>query len=405
MGLSFYYIASGKLYSYKDGKHTEIRSGVLDSYIYKVRDSAGRNEWKYSGEGANFRGAYTPGADAESRVAAVTSRVYCAEKCGEDLIYSLAIDRSTGIYHVPANGGAEGIVISSADSAYYDFNIKNGRMTVTSAFAGESHIGVLTMGSTNCQIYTEGHTWDSRPVWSATDDNKIYFCCAGLPIEDSGEEHRTHQPDYTELVTQMFTSSAPTTQRGPSSICLLDISNGTMDDVLSDEKYDFTSPQSMPDGSLYYIRRPYAHDNGGGSALGCLGETLLLPIRLFGALFGFLNVFSAKYSGKTLSKTVGAKNRDEAKLFIDGNLINAEAELRANRTRQDENPGIIPHTWELRRHEANGEDTLIRRGVAAYRVDEESGDILISNGSAILRRTRDGKEEKLSDTAKVTFIR
>lgn len=405
MGLSFYYIANGKLHSYVDGKDTELRSGVLDSYLYKVRDSAGRNEWKYTGEGANFRGAYTPGADAESRVAAVTSRVFCAEKCGDNLIYSLAIDRTTGVYRVPKDGGAEGIVISSGDTAYYDFNIKNGRMTVTSAFAGESHIGVLTMGSTNCRVYTEGHTWDSRPVWSAIDDNKIYFCCAGLPIEDSDAERRSHQPDYSEMVTQMFTTSAPTTRRGPSSICLLDISNGTMDELLSDDKYDYTAPQSMPDGSLYYIRKPYASDNGGGSALGCLGETLMLPIRLLRALFGFLNVFSAKYSGKTLSKTVGAKNQDEAKLFIDGNLINAEAELRANRTRGEENPGIIPHSWELRRREANGEDTLIRRGVVAYRVIEESGDILISNGSAILKRTHDGKEEKMVSVSQVTFIR
>ena len=131
----------------------------------------------------------------------------------------------------------------------------------------------------------------------------------------------------------------------------------------------------------------------------------MLPFRLVGALFGFLNVFTAKYSGKTLSKSAGTKARNEEKMFIDGNLINAEEELRANRSRGEQNPGIIPHSWELRCRRADGEDVLIRRGAAAYRVDEASGEILFSNGSAVIRITPDGKEEKILTAEKVTFIR
>ena len=130
----------------------------------------------------------------------------------------------------------------------------------------------------------------------------------------------------------------------------------------------------------------------------------MLPFRLLSALFNFLNVFSAKYSGKTLSRSGDVKNRDENKLFIDGNLINAEEELKANRSRGDKNPGIIPSSWELRRLDANGNDTLVRKGVVAYRVDEKTGDILISNGSAILSVSSDGKEEKISSASHVTYI-
>ena len=131
----------------------------------------------------------------------------------------------------------------------------------------------------------------------------------------------------------------------------------------------------------------------------------MLPVRIVGALFGFLNVFSAKYSGKTLSKSVGVKNRDEEKLFIEGNLISAEAELRANRNRGEQNPGIIPHSWELHCRKPNGDDVLVRRGVVAYRVDDQTGDILFSNGSAILNLSPDGKEEKILSADQVTFIR
>ena len=57
MSESFYYISAGRLYLHSDGRDTELVSGVLNSYLAKVRDSASRNEWKYTGEGAAFRGA------------------------------------------------------------------------------------------------------------------------------------------------------------------------------------------------------------------------------------------------------------------------------------------------------------------------------------------------------------
>ncbi len=399
--MTFYYIANGKLYFWDGGKAEEITSGVLASYIDRVRDSAQRNEWKHSGEGARFRETFDPGADAESRIAAVSSRIFCAAPQGESLIYSLAIDRTTGIYRRTAGTSAEGIVISSGDYAYQDFDIRGERMVVSAVFAGESHIGVLQMNSPDCRMYTEGHCWDSCPVWSAWERDTVYYSSAGLA--ERSEEAVQRPMDMSQMVTQMFTASAPVT-RGPSAIMKLNIHAGTLDEFLADDRYDFVRPQSMPDGSLYYIRRPYAAESG-GSPMGCLGDLLMLPFRLLGALFGFLNVFTAKYSGKTLSKSAGVKARDEEKMFIDGNLINAEAELRANRSRGEQNPGIIPHTWELRCRRADGEDVLIRRGAAAYRVDEESEEILISNGSAIIHITPDGKEEKILTADKVTFIR
>ena len=58
MGNTFYYIADGKAYLHRDGKEFELRSMVLESYIEKVKESAKRNEWKYSGTGAAFTNTY-----------------------------------------------------------------------------------------------------------------------------------------------------------------------------------------------------------------------------------------------------------------------------------------------------------------------------------------------------------
>ena len=403
MALSFHYISNGKLWHYNDGKTTELRSHILDSYIEKVKESAQRSEWKHSGEGAMFRDAYIPGADAESRVSAVNSRIFCADMYDGSHIYSLAIDRNTGIYRRTDGEKTDGIVISSGDNSYCDFDIMNDRMVLTSAFAGESHIGVLKMGSTDCRMYTEGSTWDSQPVWSMTEDDIVYFCSSGLPENNTSE--RPERPmDMQQMAVRMFTSAPQPKKRGPTAICRLDIAHGELTEFIEDEKYDHIRPQSLPNGSLCYIRRPYETESA-PQTLGCLGDLFMLPVRLLSALFGFLNVFSAKYSGKTLSKTYGAKNPDEQKLFIDGNLINAEAELRANRTSGDKNPGIIPRSWELRCRLPNGDDRLIKKGVAAYHIDTTTGDIIISNGSAIIKIARDGSEEKLLSAEQVTFIR
>ncbi|MBQ9121776.1 MAG: hypothetical protein IJY12_05400 [Clostridia bacterium] len=404
MSLSFHYIAEGKAYCFRDGKATELDSKVLKSYVDRVKTSARRTEWKYSGSGAEFTGTYRAGADAESRVASIFSRVHCLRTWEDEVLYSLTIDRTSGIYRkTEDNAASDGIVISDAENAYHDFDIRNGRIVLSAAFAGESHIGIMRLGENICDMYTEGHSWDSAPVWSAVSPDRIYFCCAGLPIEEAPEPTADHPKSYSDMVNEMY-SSATVAPRGASAICLLDLVAGTIDEVLSNGKYDYLHPQSTPDGSLYYIRRPYRASSGGSGALGCLGDIFLLPVRLIGALFGFLNVFSAKYSGKTLSKNTDVKNRDERQMLIDGNLIHAEEELKANKRHGDKNPGIIPRSWELRRIAPDGSDTLIRAGVAAFRVDEEDGSILVSNGSHILRLTTDGGEEKLHSATGVTAI-
>jgi len=398
MESGIYCIANGKLYLCRGGTAEEIRSGVLAAYLDRVRDSAQRNEWKHTGEGAVFREAYIPGADAESRLAAVFSRVYCAAEYGDALIYSISIDRTCGIYRKSGGSGQEGIVLSNGESACREFDIFCGRMAVSSAFAGECHIGVMEMGTTDCRMWTEGHCRDTAPVWSRAERDVIFYCSVGLA------ENAAQEPENpVQSTVQMFAGAAPSAARSPSAIMKLHIGTGALDEVLADDHWDYLSPQSTADGALYYIRRPYRTESG-TSPLGCLGDIVLLPFRLIRALFGFLNVFSAKYSGKTLSKTAGVKQRDEEKLFIDGNLIHAEAELRANRSRGDKNPGIIPHSWELRRRMPDGTDELIRRGVMAYRA-EDDGTVYISNGSAVLRIAPDGAEEKVLALGQVSFIR
>ena len=404
MSLSFYYVSNGKMYRFEDGKGGELRSEVLDSYVFKVKDSAERNEWKYNGSGAAFTGTFQHRANASDAVSSIYSQVNCIGEYNGDIIYSIDIDNTNGIYRKSSSNANDGIVLCSSSTAYRDFDIRGDLMVTTVSFAGESHVGILNLETKGFNIYTEGRSVDTSPTWSFADREKVYFASSGLPENDDRSRQENDAPmGISQMVNEMY-SAARASRRGPSSICVLDILQGTLDEVLANDRYDYTHPQSTSDGSLYYIRKPYKSSGGAMESLGCLADILLLPVRLFEALFGFLNVFSAKYSGKTLSRR-DVKQRDEREMFIDGNLINAEKELRDNQRRGEANPGIIPRSWELRRLDKDGNDTLIKCGVAAFRVNEERGDILVSNGSLILRIDKDGKEEKLLSAEGVVFIK
>ena len=404
MGYNFYYIAEGKLYEYKDGKENGISSVVLNSYLEKVKDSAKRNEWKHNGKGAAFTETYDPSVNPESAVNAVFSRISAVGEHDGDILYSLEIDRTNGIYRkYKDNPTSEGIVLCSFENKYYDFDAKKDKLAVSVYFAGESNIGVYDINTKNLTTYTEGHTIDRAPVFSKQNESLIYFTSTGLPNEDPEAPKSEAPKSYGQMVSEIYDNTA-TTLRGPTSVCSIDTERGELTEILSDREYDYTSPYSSCDGSLYYIKKPYSL-GAAPNPLGILGDILLFPFRILRALFSFLNVFSATYSGKTLTKGKNTKYKDEKKTFIDGNLINAEKELQENARKGEKFPGIIPRSWELHKLDKYGADTLIKKGVASYKVIEESGEIIYSNGSSIVALSSDGKEEKLSSADKVSYIR
>ena len=399
MACAFFYLSDGKLFLFDGTRETEVHSGILDAYAAKIRASAARTEWKYSGEGARFMGTYDPGASPEKRLEAIHPEITAAQFYDGTLYYALSMNGIAGVYKKRLGEGAEdGIILSTADASYRDFSVSGSQIAVSASSVGETHIGVCSLDRPDLRIMTEGHTQDTEPVWSQMESDVLYFCSAGISETTVSEEENAPQS-----VPQMLlrAQTAAVFRLGPSALCSLSLSDRALNEVLSDERYDYLHPQSTADGSLYYIRRPYRVPKA--SRGGCLADIVLLPFRLIGALFGFLNLFSMKYSGKPLSRTGDVRQRDETQLRIDGNLISAEKELRENTAKGDKNPGIIPRTWELHQRMPDGTDRLVRRGVCAYRADED-GSVLCSVGNAVLRLLPDGSEEKLAAFRGVTKI-
>lgn len=406
---SFFYISDGELFLFDGEREHPVPSGVLERYLSGVRERAKKNEWKENGSGALFMGS-SGASDPESAVASVRSKIACVGFDGDRLLYSLKIDDVCGLYSKRSFRDLdEGMVLSDGKQRYGEFDVNSrGDLCVSISFAGEAHIGIKRESDPECVQITEGESFESSPVWSKVDENIIYYSSAGLEkraVVDENDRRSSDNDVITSAVLAAIMNAEPE-ERNRSAFALysIDCKSGAIDELRADRKYDFVKPRAARDGSLYYIKKPF-DESAGKKRGGCLLDIITAPVKLIGAIIGFFNVFTIKYSGKNLTSTgtnTKAKRRSDDQIYIDGNLISATRELKANADRGEKYPGFVPRSFELHRISRDGEDTIVKKGVIAYTLRGDS--VIYSNGSSVVLLSQDGSETLLSKSERVTFL-
>lgn len=395
-----YYIADEKIYCFDGKKTKELPSTSLAGYIDRVYQNAQAKEWKTGGSGARFTDTFDP-YDATDRVQNIRVFTDCVCPKSDGLFFTQTIDGISGLY-IKREGVEDGIVFSDNTTVYTDFDLANGEVVIAAEYKGESHIGICPQNSTHLQMLTEGESLDSYPTWSRFEDKVIYYSSAGFAIESgrAPEAEETFSPMGRMLAAQNKAARSV----GPTALYRLDTNNREIEELISDDRFDFLRAKSDKDGNLYFIKKPYQPPKDNVSVFGCLLDILLFPFRLIRALLGFLNIFSMVYSGKAIrqSGSSATKNKDEKSLYLDGNMINAEKELKNNRKKGDKHPGIIPRTYELCKLAPNGEITVLKRGVVAYTLAEDG--IYYSNGSAVLHLDKNRNETLITKAERVTQL-
>ena len=231
---------------------------------------------------------------------------------------------------------------------------------------------------------TEGDSLDCYPAWIPGGTRRFAY-------QTSGIARHHHTGDWMGL--------------GPASIQSIDIETGEMEALVEDPDFDFLCPGYAPDGTSYYLRRPYEPFHR-ISPWRALKDIVLFPFRLARAIFAFLDTFSRFFSGKPL-QTAGAPQRknvpDPKAVFLYGRWVNVEKEMQ--NAAEEEIDSAVPKSWELVRRDAAGNTETIAKGVMAFTLDA-SGQPIYSNGRGVFRLPADGKgkAEKLSDRKLVTDI-
>ncbi len=362
---------------YDNGKITKQRSKFIENHKNAVLSAERAKSWKHSGEGAQFRGDTRADADDLTFAYTINGVHFSGEN---EAVYSFVINQTSGIYKMRLDDekADETHVINSVDYAFSGgcADALSGTLatSVKRNFCN-SDIALFDMRSGDYKTVTDGDTLDEDPFISPDDGNIIYFSSRGAGRDGNGN----------------FIGFSP------AGICRLDLSALEIDEVAVSEKYGYIKPV-VHAGKLYAIRIPAKE-----KAVNPLIEIALIPFRIIQALANFINVFVRAFTGKSLafggSNPAKGRDYDSREIYIKGNLINAEKEIKRNVKKSKGDYGFIPLSWQLVEVESG---KVIKSGIADFDILSD-GTVIATNGRRVFG-IKDGKCTKLADAEKCLCV-
>jgi hypothetical protein len=372
--LNIAFLAQGKI-RLKTG--AEAPRTVDSVYGNSIRERAVRAQQKHSWKGAGddgspFGGAVLWGNSARTEDVPLAITSICGGTEAGGLIYSFESGSLCALLEVAQAGAAERRLWNDNRTRIRHVTVSRERGDLAFSILhqnGTANIGVKLNGEGGVKELTEGDSFDTAPHWLPGEGRKIIFQSAGIGRNRAGN----------------FLAF------GPFCIQQLDAEAGEMTTILEDPQYDYLAPQILPDGSMLFIRRPY-REHERVHPLRVLKDGVLMPFRLVYAVFQFLNLFSAMFTGRKLTSSASAKSRemDMKQMMIWGNLVRARPQAKID----DEAADLVPKSWELFRRSPTGVEKLVASGVLAYDVNS-GGQILYTNGNAIYLLHPDDRKERI----------
>ena len=345
-----------------DGKFVAqpLNCTIAEKYREREREIRLKNEWKQSGRGAMFTGAYL---DSEHAIDIRLPIVGLSQGVDERFVYSINFEKGGGIYFKHPNPEElETPILVHISTNFFELDVNSSSKLAVSCAENylERHIALLRTDSTHLQYITEGDCCDCNPKWSLKGENVLYYDSAGIGYNNAG-----HFAGF-----------------GPRSIYRLNTETGELDEVLEHPEFDYCYPFEDKDGSLYFIRRPHKQPRSTMTVI----DILTAPFKILRALGGMLDLFTRRHTGESL-KSSGANpaklnQKSQEQIYIDGNLLEAEKTLKKNAAAGDKNPGYAPQSWELVVRTPNGEEKVLHKSVMSYCLTPNG--IVYSNGKYIV---------------------
>ena len=353
------FISNGKLFYQAPGEDIrELQSPHVQGVMERMVRHQEMHAWK---DGTAFGTSFTGQANVTPADAVQIQAKSAQFVTHHKMLYILQDESFGGLFEYDLAHEKEKRLVHKQQLALDDLRISpDGRRLLCAQHAanGAANIVGMDVNGDNLVEMTSGDTVDAAPSWVPDQKNAILFQSSGLARNEAG-----------------FVLA-----QGPTSIQMADTTTGTLTTVLEDPRQDFLQPRVGPDGSLYFIRRPYeAPRYGVGSAI---ADTLLFPFRLLRAIFHYLNFFSLMYTRKPLTTASGpAMQADLKNILVKGKRLDAEAALRSH-ARLNGVPSLVPSSWQLIRRSPEGREHVLAKNVASFDFAWD-GTILFSNGYGV----------------------
>lgn len=376
-------IAGGELQHHRDGE----RAVAIESRFARElleRDAASRRNtsWKHAERDDASRGMLS-GAQLWGRrgapgMALTPPRFLhaCAGGAPGVFYYLLQVAGSIGLfrYHLDEQREVRLFHRSATPVLGMTYDAGARRLILANAHPdGSAHLDVYDEEGNHQGTVTGGDCIDSAPsrIWGLP--NALVYQSAGV----------ARHPQHGYVVAL-----------GHSVINRLNFVTGEIDTVLDDPAHDHVAPRAGRDGSLFAIRRPVekpAHEQAGTA----LKDTLMMPLRLGKAVFGYLNFFSQVYGKEPLKSAGGPRaadlDQDLGQLWLHGRMI----DLRKVKTDAQYGGNLVPASWELVRMGPNARTCeVLASHVAAFDLRADDTPI-ITNGYDVLA-LEDGRRVRLA---------
>src|SRR5450432_465313 len=379
-------LTNGKVVVIGEGHEpVDLESPYAEQIGARERAAVRKNAWKTQGRGAAFMGGRSAlwggGAEQElppARVVGVTRGRISGELC-----YAISTGVVSGVFAQKPGTRDEHRLFHNADVQIreVDFSFADEAFTCTvDGKGGTSAIGVLADDGKGVRTVTEGDVLDRGPRWVPGGVGEIVYASAGIGRTQSGAW----------------------AGRAPFSLHRLRLSDGTVEVLVSDAKYDYVAPVATSGSLIYAIRRTYEEAKPKSSFFGALSDVLLAPFRLLFALFQYLSFFSARYTGKPLITRGNAQQKaaDAERMMVWGNLV----EVAGDADDAAHAEGREARGYELVRITPKSTEVLAQ-GVLAFDV-APNGDIVYSSGKALYRMapTKSSKRKLIGNVERVEQI-
>jgi len=382
------YLADGRIHlKLGDEPPRAVESPFAESVRAREASLVQRNAWKTQGPGARFlAGGLMAGneeATGGTAYAAITG--LSRGRTPGEVLYSLETTAVTGLFALDTGAMAEERRLFHGNQQRVQFpsTQPGGDLIACSVRrdALRAHIGVMRADGSALTEVTEGDSVDLAPSWVPGAARRLVYQSAGVGRDRSGRP----------------------VGLGPSSIHELDLERGDVRTLAESPAHDLLGPRMGDDGALYYIRRPRT-GRSRFAPLRLLLDLLLLPFRLIGAIFNWLNFFTVRYSGRPLVSSQGAQQRqvDARQWLVWGNLIGAAEDARRGGGGDDDAPGLVPQSWQLVRQPADGALQVVARGVCSF--DLAPDGVVYSTGNAVYYQPRDGARLRLCSDSRIEQV-
>lgn len=347
------------------GGPRQIESPFAREMLQREADSRRTTSWKHGereeGPGMLSGSALWGRGGGSGPMAPARFLHVCRGDEPNTLFYVLSVGRSVGLFRYELDEQREVRLFHRAQVPVLGLAwVPEARHVVLALGQpdGTAHLEVFDEHGSAKGAITSGDSVDSAPVrMPGTASTLVYQSCGVARHAQSGA-----------MVAL-----------GHSAIHWLDYRAGQLDSLLDDPDWDYLTPRISADGTLYAIRRPADKPlrEQAGSAL---KDTLLMPVRLGKAVFGYLNFFSMIYGKEPLRSAGGPRaphlDQDLGQLWLHGRMI----ELSKVKTDPQYAGNLVPASWELIAQEGRRATPRVIASHVAHFDLAADGTLIYSNG-------------------------